>query len=683
MTRVSEDVLVGRILDGRYLIGDKIARGGMASVYLATDRRLDRTVAVKVMHQDLGSEKEFLQRFNREAKAAAKLNHRGVVSVFDQGSDRDVTYLVMEYVPGETLRDVMRTEAPMSPDRSLGILADVLVALSAAHAAGIIHRDIKPENVLITPDGDVKVADFGLARAVSTSTTASGGPLIGTVSYLAPEIVLNEGADTRSDVYACGAMLFEMLTGSKPHSGDTPIQIAYKHVHENVGQPSESQPGIPPYVDALVARATTRDRTQRPADARALLQLVRRVQRALEQGLTDDPKLTADLTPDDPPNEEITEPVVAPLAVSAKTDKPGADAEPMFPADDESTVTTDRNGAVVPGEPTVQWTTGMPPQRGVVPAMTAEDYKEDREGLDDDARGRYLLIGAVALAVVVAFVGWYLGVGRYDDAPQLVGLTESSAVDQASAAGFTFKVREREFSETAPLGTVISTDPEAGNNILPGGTIEGIVSKGKERYAVPELKNLRAADAVRALRAKHLELGNVTEEYSDDVAKGRVKGLKNVSAGDRLKRATRVDFVVSKGPEPIAVPNFTGRTKGSALSGLRGRGFLVRILTAYSDTVDLDDVISQSPSGGTRFRGDTITITVSRGPALVRVPKVTGDDMDSAATTLEDAGFNVNTSGDSNGTVKSQSPSGGSMAKPGSTVTIVGQSNEPPPNEQP
>ncbi|MGA9715886.1 MAG: protein kinase, partial [Aeromicrobium sp.] len=293
----SDDALVGRVLDDRYVIGERIARGGMASVFRATDERLDREVAVKVMHHALGDDQQFTDRFVREAKSAAKLNHRNVVSVFDQGKDGDVAYLVMEYVPGRTLRDIMRDEAPMPPTRALAMVEQVLIALSAAHAAKIIHRDVKPENVLITPDGDVKVADFGLARAVSAATTATGGTLIGTVSYLAPEIVLHEGADARSDVYAVGAMLFEMLTGNKPHVGDSPIQVAYKHVHEDIGPPSEIVDGIPAYLDALVARSTVRDRDQRSTDARVMLQQVRTVRRALEEGVTEDDDLTADLLP--------------------------------------------------------------------------------------------------------------------------------------------------------------------------------------------------------------------------------------------------------------------------------------------------------------------------------------------------------------------------------------------------
>ncbi len=266
--RVS-DPLIGRLLDGRYLVGPRVARGGMATVYEATDTRLDRTVAVKVMHAGLGDDDEFSRRFRREAQAAARLAHHNVVAVFDQGDDDGTLFLVMEYVPGITLRDLIRTEAPMAPVKALTVIEPVLSALGAAHRAGMIHRDVKPENVLLADDGRVKVADFGLARAVNSETQhTSTGVLIGTVSYLSPELVVDGRADARSDVYAAGVLIYEMLTGQKPHQADSPIQVAYKHVHEDIPPPSRRMPSLPPYVDALVARATARDTRAPPGRRR-------------------------------------------------------------------------------------------------------------------------------------------------------------------------------------------------------------------------------------------------------------------------------------------------------------------------------------------------------------------------------------------------------------------------------
>ena len=270
----ASDPLIGRMLDGRYRISGRIARGGMATVYEAIDQRLDRVVAVKVMHPGLGDDDEFSARFVSEARSAARLSHPNVVAVYDQGNDDGTVFLAMELVQGHTLRDTIGKEAPMSPARALALLEPVVSALAAAHRADLVHRDVKPENVLIADDGRVKVADFGLAKAVSGQTKHTAtGVLIGTVSYIAPELVVEGRSDARADVYAVGVILFELLTGAKPHQGETPIQVAYKHVHEDVPAPSSKVDGIPDYVDALVARATARDREQRPADAGVLLQL--------------------------------------------------------------------------------------------------------------------------------------------------------------------------------------------------------------------------------------------------------------------------------------------------------------------------------------------------------------------------------------------------------------------------
>jgi serine/threonine-protein kinase len=676
---MGDDALVGRVLDGRYLIGERIARGGMASVFKATDQRLGREVAVKVMHHGLGDEATFTQRFEREAHAAAQLNHRHVVSVFDQGMDGEITYLVMEYVPGRTLRDLMRDETPMKPTRALELLAQVLVALSAAHAAHLIHRDIKPENVLITPDGDVKVADFGLARAVSAATTATGGTLIGTVSYLAPEIVVNEGADARSDVYACGAMLYEMLTGEKPHSGESPIQVAYKHVHEDVGAPSEFQPGLPPYVDALVARATCRDRDQRSADARVLLQQVRLVQRALEEGLEDDPGLTADLLPQPVHHQpagvdEDTEQVKVPAGAFAAGSVLGAVAASSATAVSEArTELVGRTGGGGPPEHTVQWGDRTPPPpRGIHPPMTVEQYRESRQGEQRSRRGRIMLIGVLIATALAVALGWYVGVGRYVDTPQLVGRTEAQALKEAKDAGFTFTVGKRTYSETAPLGTVISTNPEGGGRILPGDTIEGVISQGKERYDIPNLKGKTPDEATTALENLNLEVGDVSTVYDEKVDKGKVIRAADFKVGFPVKRGTVVDLVVSKGRKPINITDYTGERASEAAPALEKAGFNVEIDRDYSDDVGKGRVISQSPNDGEGFKGDTITLEVSRGPETIDVPNVLGKPRNEATKILEDEGFEVRAFGPGNFTVQAQTPSSDKKAKIGSTVTLAG-----------
>ena len=275
---------VGRVLDGRYRVESLIATGGMATVYLGTDTRLDRTVALKVMHAELANDEDFVRRFVGEARSVARLSHPNVVAVYDQGADGRTLYLAMEYVPGRTLRDLMNERGRLSPRDALDIMDGILGGLAAAHAAGIAHRDVKPENVLLTSGHSVKVADFGLARTMAGTSHTKTGLLIGTAAYLAPEQVSRGTADARTDVYAAGIMLFEMLTGAQPHTADTPLAVAYKHVNEVVPAPSRFAPGITPSLDALVTRATSRDPDLRPVDAGQFLRAASEVRRGLPPG---------------------------------------------------------------------------------------------------------------------------------------------------------------------------------------------------------------------------------------------------------------------------------------------------------------------------------------------------------------------------------------------------------------
>ena len=269
----------GQLLDGRYRVTSSIAHGGMATVYLGVDTRLDRTVAIKIMHAELAADEDFVARFVREARSVAQLSHPNVVAVYDQGSDGGHLYLAMEYVPGRTLRQLLNERGKLTPGESLDIIESVLAGLAAAHQAGIVHRDVKPENVLLAEDGRVKVADFGLARSMSGTNHTKTGVLMGTVAYLAPEQVTGNVSDARCDVYAAGVMLFELLAGQQPHTGESALAVAYKHVNETVPPPSSAQPGLPHALDALVALATSRDPGLRPADAGQFLGAVRGVRR--------------------------------------------------------------------------------------------------------------------------------------------------------------------------------------------------------------------------------------------------------------------------------------------------------------------------------------------------------------------------------------------------------------------
>ena len=640
---VAGDPMTGRLLEGRYRIGARIARGGMASVYEATDTRLDRTVAVKIMHPGLGDDAEFAARFVREARSAARLSHPNVVAVYDQGDDHGTVFLAMELVDGITLRDVIRKESPMPPARALALIEPVLSALAAAHRAGIIHRDVKPENVLIAADGRVKVADFGLARAVSADTqhTATGGVLIGTVSYLAPELVVDGRADARADVYAVGVVLFELLTGSKPHEGETPIQVAYKHVHEDVPAPSTLEPGIPAYVDALVARATARDRGLRPADAGVLLHQVHRVGHALAEGVRDDPDLTADLTPlllQPQPVELATpyEAVVDRTTPIQLLDRPPAAPPPAAPERRTS-----------------------PPRRP----------RRSRRGL-------VLLLVALLLVAGAGAGAWWFLDGRYTSTPGVLGMTRAAAEQRLDEAGLDVAWGDRAYSETVPAGRVVATDPEPGSKVLDGGTVTVVLSLGKERYDVPKLKGLTVDQAQDALAETHLAFGTSTEKWSDTVEKGVVISS-SPKAGTTLRPDAAVDLVVSKGPKPVTLKDWVGKDADEAMAWAGGKGLDAAVAgEEYNDDVAAGDVISMDPPAGTTLhRGDSVTFVVSKGPHLVEVPSVRAQGVDAATETLEALGFRVVTEKASGylglGYVFSQSPGGGEMVPFGSTITLT------------
>ena len=656
MDRTVTDPMIGRVLDGRYRVGPRIARGGMATVYEATDLRLDRLCALKVMHSGLGDDDDFAARFVREARSAARLSHPHVVGVFDQGDDDGTLFLAMEYIPGHTLRDLIRKESPMSPAKALAVIDPVLSALAAAHAAGMIHRDVKPENVLLADDGRVKVADFGLARAISAETqhTATGGVLIGTVSYLSPELVVDGKADARSDVYAAGVVLYEMLTGRKPHEGESPIQVAYKHVHEDVPAPSRIVRGLPAYVDALVARATARDRELRPADARVLLHQVRRVRAALDEDLADDPELTADLTPTLPVQRAVEDDYIDYVREDVPTILTPAQAAHGGRTDDTS-IFGSRPVAPPP-------TRARQPRPRPVPRPRRS------------RRGPLLLVLVLLLAVGAGVGGWWFGAGRYVNTPGVIDLTAAAAKAKIEKAGLSFRVGGRAYSETVAPGLVVSTDPSGGQNVLRDGTVTAVLSQGPERHEVPALRGMSLDAAQAELESSSLTYGDAAYRFSDKVARGVVLAS-DPKPGTNLKRSAAVDLVVSKGQRPIKVVDYTGRDADTATKALTKLGFEVdRTAEENSDSVAKGDVISQSPDSGTLVKGDSVKLVVSEGPVLVEVPKVEGSGTAAATQALQAAGFQVQTEKTQYYVgleyVVNQSPGSGDKAPKGSTVTI-------------
>ena len=643
----SGDPFVGRVLDGRYRVGARVARGGMASVYEGTDLRLDRTVAIKIMHAGLGDDEAFAARFVREARAAAGLSHPNIVAVYDQGQDEaadGALFIVMELVSGHTLRDTVTKESPMPAQRALALMEPVLSALGSAHRAGLIHRDIKPENVLIADDGRVKVADFGLAKAVSSETQhTTKGVLIGSVSYLAPELVVEGKADARADVYAAGVVLFELLTGTKPHEGETPIQVAYKHVHNDVPPPSSLVPDLPAYVDALVARATAREPGLRPADASVLLHQVHRVSNALADGVRDDPELTQDLAPMQ--SGRGTSPEIWDDAEMAQI------LEPQ-PSVREHTSTYPRAMPPPPGPPEDPAPMGRRPRRS--------------------RRGPVLLVLALVLALLVAGGAYWFGWARYTTTPGVLGMTQSEAEAKLDDAGLKVEYADPAYSEDVPEGSVIETDPSPGNRVLDNGTVTVTLSLGKERYDVPRMKGLTEDEAQDALIEVNLEYDETIERFSEKVREGQVIGS-IPQAGTTLKPGDPVDLIISRGREPLQVGDWVGRDAARAISVLKDRGLKPKVTEEHSDTVPEGDVISQDPTGGTLYKGDEVSLTVSQGPELVEVPSVRSFGVEAATDALEALGFVVETNSffpDPLGFVTGTDPGAGELVPKGSTITL-------------
>ncbi|MFF5501781.1 Stk1 family PASTA domain-containing Ser/Thr kinase [Streptomyces roseolus] len=636
MDTTLQDPLVGRLLDGRYRVDARIAVGGMATVYRAVDTRLDRVLALKVMHPALAADAAFVERFIREAKSVARLAHPNVVSVFDQGAEGAYVYLAMEYVSGCTLRDVLRERGALQPRAALDILEPVLAALGAAHRAGFVHRDMKPENVLIGDDGRVKVADFGLVRSVG-SATATTGAVLGTVAYLAPEQIEHGTADTRADVYACGVVLYEMLTGGKPHSGDTPAQVLYRHLHTDVPAPSAAVPGLPLELDELVAAATARDPEVRPHDAVALLALLREARAALT-----DEQLDA----------------LPPHATTGQRDT-GEDRTSVIARPVPAPATADPHAV----QHTSRLTTPEPPPPG-----------PRRRALRPVPRRPLLIVLGVLLALGLGGGVWYINSGQFTRVPAVLGQTEQAARDRLADAGLEPGTTKRAFSDAYERGTVMAVDPAPGARVRSHAAVTLTVSRGPETVKVPNLKNKPLDEAKRMLTAQGLAPGMVTSAFSTTVAQGAVIGS-DPEPGTERAPDSAVALVVSKGA-PVDVPDVTGETVADATAILQEAGLKVSVAPERVHSVeDAGSVAAQSLAEGSRAaKGDAVTLTVSKGPRPVEVPDVVGLSTDEAREELEAAGFEVKVEksfpflGDE---VTGQSVAGGLTAPEGSTVAIT------------
>lgn len=650
------DPVVGLVLEGRYRLEERVARGGMSTVYAATDLRLHKTVAVKVMAEHLAHDPTFVDRFTREARAAAMLSHPNVVGVSDQGSDQGLVFLVMELVRGRTLRDLLQARGRLTVAEAFAVLEPVLSGLTAAHRAGIVHRDIKPENVLIGVDGVVKVADFGLARAVvgTGQTSQTGGVLIGTVAYLSPEQLERGRADARSDIYAAGIVLYEMLTGHPPYGGDTPLAVAYQHVHHDVPAPSAEVPGLPWSVDELVARSTRRDPGGRPLDAGAFLVEMNRVRKDL--GI---------------------EPVPVPTGRSnagpstlRPTNRPTRPRHPSDPGTEVLGRQMDRHGR-----------TGVLPAMGAGPTMNVNGRRppvdRPRPGVPQHIRrrrARFALAIVLLLAITIGAIGWWLGSGRWTTIPTLVGQNRDTAITLLQKAGLDADCCQEVFSEEFPAGAVMSTDPKAGEAIR-GTDVRLVVSKGQERFRVDTaLVGKPWAQVEPKLQADLPAIAfTAAEQFDNQVPAGSVVGF-NPPAGTELKRGQVVTVAVSKGHEPVAVPDVTGQTPEQAASILKALGFKVtRGPDGRSAAVDKGKVmtVAPGPADGAVAFGSAVTITVSSGVPLVKVPNVVGMTEKEATAALQKVGLKIDATKFFGNKVRQQQPEAGKEVDQGSAVKVL------------
>jgi len=667
------DPLVGRLVDGRYEVMSRIARGGMATVYLAIDRRLDREVALKVMHPHLAAGmdgSDFVARFRREARAAARLTHPGLVGVYDQGLDGETSYLTMEYIDGTNLRRHLSEQGSLTVGAALDLIDRVLDALAVAHRAGLVHRDIKPENVLIASDSRVKVADFGLARAVTEVTSATTGTVFGTVAYLAPELVARGSSDARTDVYAAGILLYEMITGRQPFVGETPIQVAFQHVNTDIPAASDLVRWLPVEVDELIGALAAREPDDRPIDASAALELVRRTRVSL------DPETLAR-------RADVSPSISLPLATDAGDKAPDDDAldraladstsrddAPDAPANGPDATTT--RLALVPAGGTV----ALPIGTGIRPVDAKPTPSRRRR------RRRIIWASVVTLLLVGAGAGawWYVteGPGAYTTVPQVAGEAQDVATTILTGHGLTPDPVQA-FDHSVASGFVVGTTPAEGSRIRKDGTVTVTVSKGQDLVAVPDkLVGALQADAEAALTAAGLKAAYLDgKHYSDTAQLGAVIEA-SAKPGDQLERSSEVQLTVSAGRAPVTIVSVVGATQDEASKQLDGLGLKVALTPAFSDTVPAGRVMSQDPlpQAEGHHRGDTVTLTISQGPELFDVPDVNRQGIAAATKTLEDAGFKVNTQRASAyfglGFVVGQDPAGGVKVAPkGATITLT------------
>ncbi|WEG10149.1 Stk1 family PASTA domain-containing Ser/Thr kinase [Microbacterium horticulturae] len=644
-TSAQADPLIGRLVDGRYRVRARIARGGMATVYVATDLRLERRVALKVMHSHLSDDAVFQSRFIQEARAAARLADPHVVNVFDQGQEGEMAYLVMEYLPGITLRELLREQKRLTLAQAVTIMDAVLSGLSAAHRANIVHRDVKPENVLLAEDGRIKIGDFGLARA-TTANTGSGQMLLGTIAYLAPELVTRGTADARSDIYALGIMLYEMLTGEQPYKGEQPMQIAFQHATESVPRPSVRNPGVPEPLDELVLWSTEKSPDDRPTDAGVMLARLREI----EQQLGIAPQVQRTLA-------------VAGVAASDHLD-------------------------------TGELTKVLPPSVEVDTPVEGDDNSTRlrHQAGRRRAKGWWLFAIVIVLAVVAAGIGLWFGSGPGSQVivPTVAGKTFAQAKASLAEQQLGAKKAGQNSLDVA-AGRVISTDPGPGTRLDKDATVTVTVSLGPAEATIDTLEGMPEKDARATFGAQHITVAEKSKTFYTDDDEGTVIGAvvhpadggKDVDCakGCTVHQGDSATLSVSLG----ALPSVIGMSLDDAVAKLEDKGITVTAHSEqYSDSAAKGTVISMADrdGGGSWRPGDKTTLVISKGPQLFEVPDVTGQTRDEAKQTLSQAGFRATYNGlwDAviNGVTKvtSQSPVDGSTCNGDGTLCASGTTIE-------
>jgi serine/threonine-protein kinase len=598
--------LTGNLIDGRYQLLRQMDAGGMATIYEAIDTRLDRRVAVKIMHAHLAQDEQFVERFIREAKAAAALSHPNIVAVQDQGWNQSgipAVFIVMELVDGHTLREYLNERGKIAAADGIKFMLPVLSALGAAHRLGIVHRDVKPENILVSKEGRIKITDFGLAKGamIGSTMTAESSVILGSVSYLSPEQVSRGIADSRSDVYSAAITAFEIFTGTKPFEGDEPIQIAFMHVNSRVPRISSLIPDIPKALDDLIFAATSVDPDERPRDCQIFHSQLLTISQALNPSA---PQMSLEL---DIP--------IAPMRDKTKKKKSRG----------KFTQVTEKISLTLPSAAAKE---------------TTVQVRERKKVSKRVRRNRWIAAG---LAVLLGITTWWvlIGPGASVKFPSVVGATTEQANSTLTALGLTTVIVEERFDEDIAKGRVISTDPFAGDSIALGGTVNLVVSKGAERYTIPSLIGLTPEAAVNLLAKSPLTVGEITEVFNDKVPQGFVISS-NPAQGTRVKRETIVDMVVSKGVETFSLASLVGTNGEQALNELTEAGFNVTVTYAFDEKVMPGEVISQQPAAGAALpKGTAVEIFVSKGTAYVYIPNVMRFAQDRATALLKDLGLKV------------------------------------------